>query len=313
MKKILSIFALLILGALPFNSSAQDASSGDIKATVTDENGQPMPGAVVILISASGKTGNQTDMDGNATFRALTPGSYDVQTHVVGYKTFTKTAVEVNAGQTSYATFPMQLLGTDSSKEIVIRDVRSPVDPKYSSIQNMNVDQIRNTAADRTSLMSMVTGNSSQVSQGPNGGLVMRGARENASATYVDGEVMYGNIGVPAGSIEQISILSGGIPASYGDVTGGIVIVTTKSYWSGIAAKQDAIDAAAAEKAAADAAALEQSGQRHEDNNQIIENASGTTSTGTGTTTPATTTTPTDGTTAPANGTTVPSTDVQPK
>ena len=36
---------------------------------------------------------------------------------------------------------------------------------------------------------------------------------------------------IPKAAIEEISVLTGGIPAQFGDVTGGIVIITTKSFF----------------------------------------------------------------------------------
>jgi hypothetical protein len=37
-----------------------------------------------------------------------------------------------------------------------------------------------------------------------------------------------GNLGVPTSGIEQITVITGGVPAQYGDATGGIISVTTK-------------------------------------------------------------------------------------
>ena len=56
----------------------------------------------------------------------------------------------------------------------------------------------------------------------------MRGSRENATAYYVDGIKVRGAIGVPTSGIEQITVVTGGLPAQYGDATGGIIAVTTK-------------------------------------------------------------------------------------
>ena len=56
----------------------------------------------------------------------------------------------------------------------------------------------------------------------------MRGSRENATSYYVDGIKVRGAIGVPTSGIEQITVVTGGLPAQYGDATGGIISVTTK-------------------------------------------------------------------------------------
>jgi hypothetical protein len=46
----------------------------------------------------------------------------------------------------------------------------------------------------------------------------------------VDNVKIIGELNVPAGAIAEIIVYSGGIPARYGDVTGGVVVITTKSY-----------------------------------------------------------------------------------
>ena len=65
--------------------------------------------------------------------------------------------------------------------------------------------------------------------------------------------------------------MSGGIPAAYGDMTGGVIIITTKTFESGFAAKQAMYDAAEEEAAAAKKAAAEKSGQLIDKDGTIIE------------------------------------------
>ena len=56
----------------------------------------------------------------------------------------------------------------------------------------------------------------------------VRGSRGNATTYYVDGIKVRGNMGVPTSGIEQITVVTGGLPAKYGDATGVIISVTTK-------------------------------------------------------------------------------------
>ena len=46
----------------------------------------------------------------------------------------------------------------------------------------------------------------------------------------VDGVRVIGSLYVPINAIYELNIITGGIPANYGDVTGGIVEITTKGY-----------------------------------------------------------------------------------
>jgi len=54
----------------------------------------------------------------------------------------------------------------------------------------------------------------------------IRGSRLDASSYYVDGIRVRG-IDVPNSMIGTVQVITGGIPANYGDVTGGIILVTT--------------------------------------------------------------------------------------
>ncbi|MBI3512228.1 MAG: carboxypeptidase regulatory-like domain-containing protein [Bacteroidetes bacterium] len=269
MKNLFRTLAAALL-IFPMSAFAQDANTGDIKVTVTDEMNAPMPGAVVMIVAGGSTQGGATNMDGTITFRALNPGSYDLTARMSGYKKFTKTAVVVNAGQTAYTDFPMQLTTCDTCV-IVIRDVKSPVDPTFSTLKNINADEIKTMAVDHSNLLSMITAECGDVQEGKGGQLVMRGSREGASTMYIDGEEMYGSTGIPGGAIEQVTVLSGGIPASFGDLTGGVVIITTKSYWTGASAKERMHEADAEAKAAAKKAMLEKEGKLKEDKNEIIE------------------------------------------
>jgi hypothetical protein len=268
MKTVLSFLALMIT----LGMSAQQGS-GRIKVTVMDEKLVPMPGAVVRIVAGGPQLGGTTDLDGNFTFAALNPGGYDVECRVAGYKKYTKTGIQVSAGQTAYAQYNMQI-ALDTTEVIVIRAVQSPVDPTFTSIQNINANQIKTMASDRGNVVGMITGTNSQVSQGKNGQLVMRGSREGASAVYVDGEKMYGSMGVPALSMNQVSVLSGGIPAEFGDLSGGAVIITTHSYYTGMAQHQRMQEAAVEKEAAEKKAEDEKSGKRIEKSDEIIENTS---------------------------------------
>ncbi len=54
----------------------------------------------------------------------------------------------------------------------------------------------------------------------------IRGSRMDASSYYVDGVRVRG-IDVPNSMIGTVQVITGGIPANYGDVTGGVILVTT--------------------------------------------------------------------------------------
>jgi hypothetical protein len=271
-----TIFQYLLLSAVflaPCSLSAQDLTTGDLKVTVLDEKSQPMPGAIVSVTSSTTPLGAATDLDGVCTFRALNPGTYTVDAKMGGYKTYIKTGIIVNAGQTSYAEYLMQVRVVESDSIFTVYEDAGPISKDFSTIQNINAEQLKHNAAGRSNLLSLIEGSNSQLSIGKGGQLVMRGSREGASTMYVDGEKVYGSAGVPGGSIQGVTVLSGGIPAAFGDMSGGVVIITTKTFETGYNAKLAMYDARLEDEMAAKKAELEKSGQLIDKDGTIIEKA----------------------------------------
>lgn len=60
-------------------------------------------------------------------------------------------------------------------------------------------------------------------------GLNFRGSRFDAVYYYIDGIKVIGNPKIPQSAINQLTVYTGGLPANYGDVTGGIISIETKS------------------------------------------------------------------------------------
>ncbi|MEO5643712.1 MAG: TonB-dependent receptor [Bacteroidia bacterium] len=271
-----TFFQYLLLSAVllaPCSIQAQDLTTGDLKITVLDERSQPMVGAIVSVVSSTTPLGGATDLDGVCTFRTLNPGTYSVDAKMTGYKRYIKTGIQVNAGQTAYAEYTMQVLVIDGDTVFTVFAEAGPIGKDFSTIQNITAEQLKFSAAGRSNLLSLIEGSNSQLSIGANGQLVMRGSREGASTMYVDGEKVYGSPGVPGGSIQGVTVLSGGIPAAFGDMTGGVVIITTKTFETGYIAKQAMYDEKAEAELAAKNAALEKSGQLIDKDGTIIEKA----------------------------------------
>ena len=57
----------------------------------------------------------------------------------------------------------------------------------------------------------------------------IRGQRSSGTVYYIDGIKVTGTTSLPQSAYDQISVILGGIPAQYGDATGGIISATTKA------------------------------------------------------------------------------------
>ena len=59
-------------------------------------------------------------------------------------------------------------------------------------------------------------------------GLNIRGARTSDNAYFVNGVRVFSGSLPPVEAVEEMSVITGGVPAQYGDVIGGVVSITTK-------------------------------------------------------------------------------------
>lgn len=101
-KKIMKTFVTcfgILLASLAFAQG-----TGEIKGVITDGNsGEPMPFAKVIL-KKDGQMiqGQHSDFDGNYHFKAIAPGSYDLEVTSIGFETQLTTGVVVNADKITF-------------------------------------------------------------------------------------------------------------------------------------------------------------------------------------------------------------------
>ncbi len=231
MKK-LNVFTALVALYIATGLSAQE--TGMIKGTITDEKGANMPMVTVALLEDSTLiSAISTDNNGDFTFKLLTPGWYNLQFTFVGYHIKKVDGVQVSPNKTSYVYKSLNLESTLLGKAEVFADVwvKPIVDVEFSSIQTISIDKIERSAAGSSDLIGMITSFSTDVQPADNGkDLYMRGSRTGSNGYYIDGNRVVGTGNVPGLGIAEIIVLTGGVPAEYGDCTGGLVIITTKDY-----------------------------------------------------------------------------------
>ena len=62
--------------------------------------------------------------------------------------------------------------------------------------------------------------------------IYFRGSRSGDAVYYIDGIKMINSKAMcPSSAIGSIMVYSGGVPAKYGDFTGGVVVIETMSYF----------------------------------------------------------------------------------
>ena len=221
LRKIYSIVALVCFSTFAF------AQTGTLKGVISDVmTGEAIPFANVVIEKGGDQyAGTTTDFDGKYTIKPIEPGNYSIKATFVGYQTVEVTGVIVSANKITFQDVKLQegvALG-----EIKIIEYKKPLlDQDNLSGETKTAEEI---VALPTRNVSSVASTTAGIYQKDEGDAVnMRGSRENATAYYVDGIKVRGAIGVPTSGIEQITVVTGGLPAQYGDATGGIIAVTTK-------------------------------------------------------------------------------------
>ena len=221
-KLLLSAMVMLISGFAI-------AQSGAIQGKVTDsETKQPIPFANVI-VEQGGKVvnGGSTDIDGNYKVKPLSPGSYDVKVSYVGYAKLMMKGVIVNSDKTRFLNIKLESSATQL-EAFVVKEYKVPLIDKdqTSTGGTMTSEEIAKMPGRSAEAVAVTVGGVFSDDNGKMGG--MRGARTGGTATYVDGVRVIGSSSLPKSAIEQVSVITGGTPAQYGDLTGGIVNITTK-------------------------------------------------------------------------------------
>jgi hypothetical protein len=199
------------------------SDAGKIKGTVKDDAGEPVEFATVVILSNDIiKGGANTNEKGEFSISPVEPGVYEVRASFAG-NTISASGVNVAANKT--VDVPLAIETGVELKEVRITET-IPIDNTTvgGSVSAADIKQMgqRNI----NSLAAIVPG----VYQSDDGdGINMRGGRSSSTVYFVDGVKVRGTLNLPQKSIGQLTVITGGTPAEYGDVIGGIISVTTSS------------------------------------------------------------------------------------
>ena len=216
---LLAVFALI--------SAYSFAQTGTLTGLIADAmTGEPIPFANVVAEKNGVQIGGATtDFDGKYTIKPLDPGNYTVKATFVGYGTVQVTGVIISANKITMQDVKLQE-GVAIGEVKIIAYKKPLLDQDNLSGETKTSEEI---VALPTRSVASVAATTAGIYQRDEGDAVnMRGSRSNATTYYVDGIKVVGNSNVPTSAIEQITVVTGGLPAKYGDATGGIISITTK-------------------------------------------------------------------------------------
>ncbi|HOS65822.1 MAG TPA: carboxypeptidase regulatory-like domain-containing protein [Candidatus Latescibacteria bacterium] len=205
-------------------------TTGKITGIVRDQSGQPLPG-VAVQISGL-RLGGVTDADGRYFILQVPPGTHEVQANMVGYRTSITRDVLVGADRTTTLNFTLRE-ETIEVEAVVVTAGRPPIEVDVTSSQT-TVNSAR-VAEVPVNQMLDVLAYEPGVSIARDNELNIRGGGATQIRFQVDGlDRTDGLTNKPYTQLNQtlvaeVTLLTGGFNAEYGNVRSGMVNVVTKA------------------------------------------------------------------------------------
>ncbi|HOY95361.1 MAG TPA: TonB-dependent receptor, partial [Catalimonadaceae bacterium] len=228
-KNILRALLLMVALTGPGCFSAFAQQTGKIIGTVTDvDTKEPVPFANVKFYSGGAlKGGAICDINGAFSGSPLSPGVYTMEVSSAGYKKHVVPGINVGAEDIKRINSAIVSV-VSTTKEVEVKAYKEPIiGISGGEKQRLNSDQIAKIPTRNPQDMVATFSNVTSADYGK--GLNVRGNRTGDNAVFVNGVRQFGTSLPPAESIQELSLITGGIPAQYGDALGGIISVTTKS------------------------------------------------------------------------------------
>ena len=236
----LILFCLCIHGYIPVfaaevNSGAAQQKQNQVTVTVLDENGEPIPGAGIMVVST--RLGGVTDLDGKATVPAKAGDQIEVM--FMGYVTQTLT---VGSSRTVTVTLRPS---TETIEETVVvgygTQKKESVVASIAQVGNESLRKIGNSTDLTEALVGQAPGLVSLTSSGEPGGIT---TGESATSLFIRGKNTWNGGGplilvdgvernmnnVDVNEVERISVLKDASATAVFGVKGanGVILITTK-------------------------------------------------------------------------------------
>lgn len=243
-KKLCGVIAVLLACAVASPVSAQE-TTGAIAGRIVDAQGLPLPGVTVTTTGSQGTKTVVTDGEGRFTVPFLTPGAYAVHAELQGFKAIDRSEVEVRLGATVDLPLTMEIGALAETIEVVaappVVDTtrttvgvhleaatlsRLPVGRRFSDTLFLapGVSSGGNVGRANPS----IGGSSGLENQYVIDGVNITNGGFGALGSY---SIVFGSLGsgTPYDFIQEVQVKTAGYEAEFGQATGGVINVVTKS------------------------------------------------------------------------------------
>src|ERR1700675_3730836 len=248
----------LLVAVLFVAGGAQAEVGGKITGVVTDQSGSEIAGAagVVTNMATGVMQTTKTDQDGVFPFPVLPVGQYQMDVTSDGFKDYTKTGLVIDIDSALVADVTLQVKQQDQS--VMVTEDEAQVETTDTQLGQIlgrtKVTEIPLNGRSYTDLFPLQVGVTPITTSGagnstsgggfgtvPAGGetntgqFSINGQREDANGFSLNGASVQEGIGQQAGiipnldSIAEFRILTSNTDAEYGNYSGGLINVVTKS------------------------------------------------------------------------------------
>jgi hypothetical protein len=241
----LRLAIIAFITCLVATHAAAQETTGTISGRVVDAQGLAVPGVTVTVTGPQGAKTAVTDNEGRYTVPFLTPGIYSLHAELQGFDSVDRTGVQVRLGQTFEIAVTMQV-GT-LRETVQVSGGSPPVDTTSATI-GANLDSATLSRLPVGRRFSDTLYLAPGVSTGGNVGAAnpsIGGSSGLENQYVVDGvnitnggygalgsySIVFGSLGngTPYDFIQEVQVKTGGYGAEFGQATGGVINVVTKS------------------------------------------------------------------------------------
>ena len=244
MKKLCVLIIALFATGLAASAAAQD-TTGTLAGRIADSQGLALPGVTVTVTGAQGDKTTISDGEGRYIVPFLTPGTYSVRAELQGFEVARRTDVQVALGQTRDVPLVMQVGAVSEVVQVVSSS--TAIDTTSASIgANLDTAALSKLPVGRrfTDTLYLAPG----VSTGGSVGVAnpsIEGSSGLENQYVVDGvnitnggygavgsySIVFGSLGngTPFDFMQEVQVKTGGYEAEFGQATGGVINVVTKS------------------------------------------------------------------------------------
>jgi hypothetical protein len=200
---------------------------------VVDAQGAVLPGATITArnVDTGFTRGGVTDAEGRYRIAAVPPGRYEITAELAGFATAIRSGVTLTLGAEVVINFDLALAGVAETIQVTAEApvVQTTTAAVQAAINREAIDILPLIGRDYTSLLRLVPG-----AQNSNG-TSFTGSRGRSNQWNIDGvdnseDISgYSRQSPALDSIKEVQVLVNGFKAEYGQASGGVINVITRS------------------------------------------------------------------------------------